>query len=61
MLIGVIGDGLYGTDDKNRDKDVITKSYNAVIAAVIKDVGEGPATDALKKWKVGDDVEEKFP
>lgn len=56
---GVIGDGLYANynnTEKSRDKDLITRAYNAVIAATIDELGEKTATDALKNWKDGDDV-----
>ena len=67
MSIGKIGDDLYANysgTEKSRDKDLITRVYNAVIAATIDELGEDAARDALKTWKDGDavpaPVEEKF-
>lgn len=56
---GVIGDTLYknymGTE-KSRDKATITRSWEAVKNAVIKEIGAEAATNALKTWKNGDPV-----
>ena len=53
--MGVIGDSFY-TNGQSRDKGLITRSYNAVIAAATKAIGEEAAKSALKTWKVGDAV-----
>jgi hypothetical protein len=56
---GIIGDELYANynnTEKSRDKDLITRVYNAVIAATKDELGEDAALNALKIWKDGEAV-----
>lgn len=56
---GIIGDELYANynnTEKSRDKDLITKAYNAVIAATIDLIGKEAALNALNTWKEGEAV-----